>query len=80
MKNTSQKSLFEPKVCGRYCQRSFFETGSFIPLLSLKVVSYESIHPHNAVAIKEKRAEVSESSVRSNDQNIGIVLNPPPAG
>jgi len=39
------------------------------------VVSYESIHPHNAVAIKEK-AEVTESSAKSNDQEHRIVLNP----
>jgi len=49
------------------------------------VLSYKGgqlrIHtPHNAVAIKEKRAEVTESSAKSNDQEHRDVLNPQPPG
>jgi len=67
-KYVTEKAYLNPKFVEDIAKDLFLKLDPLSPCFRIKVVSYESIHPHNAVAIKEKRAEVTEPSAKANDQ------------
>ena len=68
-KYVTEKAYLNPKFVEDIAKDLFLKLDPLSPCFRIKVVSYESIHPHNAVAIKEKKKmKISGSPTSSDDQ------------
>jgi GTP cyclohydrolase I len=54
-KYITEKAYLNPKFVEDVAKDLFLKLDPLSPCFRIKVVSYESIHPHNAVAVKEKK-------------------------
>ncbi|WP_018963861.1 GTP cyclohydrolase FolE2 [Coprothermobacter platensis] len=54
-KYVTEKAYLNPKFVEDIAKDLFLKLDPLSPCFKIKVVSHESIHPHNAVAVKEKK-------------------------